>query len=114
MCLAGNGSQWAGMAQDLLEASGAFAESVRCAAAAVAPLGMDLLAAFHEPDGWATGVQAAVGLTAVQVGLCDMLEKEYSIVPAGFLGHSAGASTSADNPIASQTEASKPHLSVQK
>ena len=92
--IAGNGSQWAGMARDLLEASSTFADSVRRAAAAVAPLGMDLLAAFHSPDGWADALRSAVGLTAVQIGLCDMLAKEYSIKPAGFLGHSAGAATS--------------------
>ena len=79
------------MAQDLLEASPTFASSVRRAAAAVAPLRIDLLATFRKPDGWANGLEAAVGLTAVQIGLCDMLAKEHSIVPAGFLGHSAGS-----------------------
>ena len=86
------------MAQDLLEASPTFADSMRRAAAAVAPLKIDLLAAFRKPDGWANGLEAAVGLTAVQIGLCDMLAKEHSVVPAGFLGHSAGAGNPAVTP----------------
>jgi fatty acid synthase len=81
------------MAQDLLEASPTFASTVRRAAAAVAPLGVDLMAAFCNPNGWANGLEAAVGLTAVQIGLSDMLAQEHSLVPAGFLGHSAGAGT---------------------
>ena len=65
---AGNGSQWAGMARELLGSSPAFAAGVRACAGVVEPLGLDLLGAFAGEAGWGDPVLAAVGLASVQVG----------------------------------------------
>ena len=68
-CLcAGNGSQWPGMARELLGSSAAFGAAVRACAGVVAPLGLDLLAAFSAEAGWGDPALAAVGLASVQVG----------------------------------------------
>ena len=87
----GNGSQWPKMGVTLLQSNPIFAKAVATCAAVVKPLGIDLLAEFQAEKGWKTPVLASVGLIAVQIGLVDILREEYGIVPAGMLGHSAGA-----------------------
>ena len=86
----GNGSQWAGMAKDLMVASPTFNAAVKACAAALTPFGVDLLADFEAEDGWSTPALATAGLVAVQVGLVDTLREEWGIEPAGMFGHSAG------------------------
>ena len=63
---AGNGSQWSGMGRELLASSPAFRGGVQGCADALAPLGLDLLAAFQEDDAWDDPILASVGLAAVQ------------------------------------------------
>ena len=67
MLHAGNGSQWSGMGRELLGASAAFGGAVRACAAALAPLGVDLLGAYKREGGWDEPVMAAVGLASLQV-----------------------------------------------
>ncbi|KAK9904717.1 hypothetical protein WJX75_001194 [Coccomyxa subellipsoidea] len=86
----GNGSQWPKMAEPLLRSSAVFLDAVRKCADALKPHGVDLMAEFGKEDGWKHPALAMVGLVAVQIGLVDMLRKEYGVVPAGMLGHSAG------------------------
>ncbi|EIE19938.1 hypothetical protein COCSUDRAFT_44339 [Coccomyxa subellipsoidea C-169] len=87
----GNGSQWPKMGLELLSESPAYSRGVKACAKALQPFGIDLIAAFSDEAGFSEDpILAAVGLIALQVGLTDMLAEEYGIVPAGFLGHSAG------------------------
>ncbi|CAL8464659.1 g4194 [Coccomyxa elongata] len=86
----GNGSQWPKMAEPLLLSSPVFLDAVRKCADALRTHNVDLMAEFAKEDGWKSPALAMVGLVAVQIGLVDMLRKEYGIVPAGMLGHSAG------------------------
>ncbi|KAK9916399.1 hypothetical protein WJX75_002178 [Coccomyxa subellipsoidea] len=87
----GNGSQWPKMGMELLSESPAYRRGVEACAGALKLFGIDLIAAFSDEAGFSEDpIVAAVGLIALQVGLTDMLAEEYGIVPAGFLGHSAG------------------------
>ncbi|EIE19942.1 hypothetical protein COCSUDRAFT_58179 [Coccomyxa subellipsoidea C-169] len=87
----GNGSQWPKMGLELLSESPAYSRGVKACAEALQPFGINLIAAFSDEAGFSEDpILAAVGLIALQVGLTDMLAEEYGIVPAGFLGHSAG------------------------
>lgn len=52
--------------------------------------GFDMLPHFGAGDGWADPISAAVGLTAFQIGLVDLLEKDYGIRPSGIIAHSHG------------------------
>lgn len=92
--VAGNGSQWPRMALPLLESSPTFKRSILQCAAALQPLGIDLMAEFKAEQGWQAPKLAMVGLVAVQIGLVDLLREEHGITPAGMLGHSAGVSFS--------------------
>lgn len=80
------------MADELYRQSDTF----RCAVASCATFlqenyGFDLLQHFDMEQGWGDPVSSSVGLTAIQVGLVDLLVKDYGIKPAGIIGHSAGA-----------------------
>nr|WP_055504505.1 type I polyketide synthase [Nonomuraea pusilla] len=89
----GNGSQWAGMAADLLAEDGAFREAVEEVDAALAPhLGWSVLAELAlPPQRWrlsATEVAQPM-LFAVQAGLVASLAAS-GVRPAAVLGHSVG------------------------
>ena len=86
----GNGSQWSGMALSLMEDSSSFLSSIQDCAAVVDQFGIDLIAEFKAKVGWKTPLLASLGLITVQIGLVDLLRKEFGIVPAGMIGHSAG------------------------
>ncbi|MEU1072720.1 MULTISPECIES: SDR family NAD(P)-dependent oxidoreductase [unclassified Streptomyces] len=90
---AGNGSQWPGMAADLLEHDPVFRAAVTRVDAVVAPLlGWSLveeLAAPGERSRLALTEVAQPLLFAVQVGLVRMLEAQ-GITPHSVLGHSVG------------------------
>lgn len=91
--MAGNGSQWAGMASELLQSVPAFQKAVyKCADFLSERYNMDLIAEFNSGLGFGKPIPASVGLTAVQIGLVDVL-KSMGIVPDLFLGHSAGKSS---------------------
>lgn len=64
--IAGNGSQWSGMAQPLLRSSAVFRRAIEACAEAVRPHGPDLLAEFEAEGGWSQPALATVGLVAVQ------------------------------------------------
>ena len=87
---AGNGSQWPCMGRELLDSSAVFRAAIDACARVLDPLGVHLLEEFRAADGWKQPKHAMVGLTALQVGLVDMLREEYGVVPAGCLGHSSG------------------------
>lgn len=87
----GNGSQWAGMAADLMDENRLFAQRVEeCATVLKQHYAFDLLSQFNSDSGWSGALEASVGLTALQIGLVDVLADEFGIKPAGFFGHSAG------------------------
>ncbi|MBZ4320501.1 type I polyketide synthase [Streptomyces huiliensis] len=89
----GNGSQWAGMAADLLENSAAFRAAVAEADERLSPLlgwsPLDELAAPPEAQRMALTRVAQPLLFAVQVGLARLLA-EQGIMPYCVLGHSVG------------------------
>ncbi|XP_038206276.1 fatty acid synthase-like [Zerene cesonia] len=86
----GMGSQWAGMARTLLQLP-QFAASVRRAAAALQPHGVDLLHVLTDaPDAAFDDVIASfVSIAAVQVALVDVL-RAAGVEPDGIVGHSVG------------------------
>ena len=96
---AGNGSQWPRMGQELLDSSAVFRAAIGACARVLDPLGVRLHKEFRAADGWKEPKHAMVGLTALQVGLVDMLREEYGVVPAGCLGHSSGECPSHANPL---------------
>ncbi|MGW3233843.1 beta-ketoacyl synthase N-terminal-like domain-containing protein, partial [Kitasatospora sp. NPDC001095] len=89
----GQGSQWEGMALELLETSEVFRERMRECAEALAPhTGWDLLALLHGRPGapamdTADTIQPA--LFAVMVSLAA-LWRSYGVEPAAVIGHSQG------------------------
>lgn len=86
----GMGSQWAGMARDLMRLP-VFAASMQRSAAALRPHGVDLLHAVTEaPDAaFDDVVTSFVSIAAVQVALVDVL-RELGVRPDGIVGHSVG------------------------
>ncbi|KAB7846951.1 type I polyketide synthase [Streptomyces mobaraensis] len=89
----GNGSQWAGMAADLLESSAAFRAAVAEADEHLSPLlgwsPLDELAAPPEAQRMSLTRVAQPLLFVVQVGLTRLL-REQGITPYCVLGHSVG------------------------
>ena len=55
------------MAADLLESSPVFRSAVEACARALKPKGVNLMAEFSRPEGWATPALAMAGLSATQV-----------------------------------------------
>ena len=86
------------MGQELLDSSAVFRAAISACARVLAPLGVHLHEEFRAADGWKQPKHAMVGLTALQVGLVDMLREEYGVTHAGCLGHSSGARPSQVNP----------------
>jgi hypothetical protein len=79
------------MASDLLDASEVFCKRVKeCATVLERHYAFDLMSHFRSTSGWNGALEASVGLTALQIGLVDILDQEHGIKPDGFLGHSAG------------------------
>ena len=78
------------MGLTLLNNNATFLKAVATCANVLKPFGIDLMAEFQAEKGWKTPVLNSVGLIAVQIGLVDVLQKEYGIKPDGMLGHSAG------------------------
>ena len=79
------------MGAELLDSSPVFRAAIDACAAVLEPLGVHLHEEFRAADGWKRPKHAMVGLTALQVGLVDVLREEHGITPAGCLGHSSGA-----------------------
>ncbi len=90
---AGNGSQWVGMGQALLEENASFRAAVEAVDALFAPLGgFSLVAALQEPasaDCLAATEVAQPLLFAVQVGLTRLFA-DRGIAPLAVVGHSVG------------------------
>ncbi|XP_053612449.1 fatty acid synthase-like [Plodia interpunctella] len=86
----GMGSQWAGMARDLMRIP-TFAATIDCAAKALRPHSIDLVnilttaneAAFDEV------INSFVSIASVQVALVNIL-REIGLHPDGIIGHSVG------------------------
>ncbi|MFB4315180.1 L-histidine N(alpha)-methyltransferase [Actinomadura sp. 21ATH] len=88
----GNGSQWAGMGRDLLDADPAFAAEVAAVDAELAPrLGWSVLAEMTGPDPmrWDRTEVAQPMLFAVQAGVVAALAAR-GVRPAAVTGHSVG------------------------
>ncbi|GLH14335.1 Fatty acid synthase [Gryllus bimaculatus] len=83
----GIGSQWAGMAKDLMEID-IFEKAIRKCAEALQNEGLNLYEVFsnYDPDNL---VNSFVSIAAVQVALVDILTS-LGIQPDGIVGHSAG------------------------
>ncbi|KAM3957748.1 fatty acid synthase-like [Aphomia sociella] len=86
----GMGSQWAGMARQLMRLP-VFAGAVERAAAALRPHGVDLLHVLTDaPDSaFEDVVNSFVSIAAVQVALVDVL-RAVGVRPDGIVGHSVG------------------------
>lgn len=86
----GMGSQWAGMARDLMRLP-QFATSVRRSAVPLRQHDVDLVQLLTEaPDTAFDDVIASfVSIAAVQVALVDVL-RELGVRPDGVIGHSVG------------------------
>ncbi len=88
----GHGSQWQGMALDLLEASPAFARHIEACGAALAPHMDDSLEeVLRDPgDGWLDRVERVQpAIFAVSVSLARLWQ-ELGVKPAAVVGHSQG------------------------
>ncbi|WP_373920581.1 type I polyketide synthase [Streptomyces rapamycinicus] len=89
----GQGSQWAGMAAELLDSSPVFAERMGECALALAPyVDWSLLDVLRrtDGDGWLGRVDVVQpALWAVMVSLAE-LWRSYGAVPAAVIGHSQG------------------------
>ncbi|XP_053606924.1 fatty acid synthase-like [Plodia interpunctella] len=86
----GMGSQWAGMARDLMRLP-TFASTIQRVAAALKPHGVDLVHILTEaPDAaFEEVINSFVSIAAVQVALVDVL-RAVGIRPDGIVGHSVG------------------------
>uniref|UniRef100_UPI003898EF89 type I polyketide synthase n=1 Tax=Allokutzneria albata TaxID=211114 RepID=UPI003898EF89 len=85
----GQGSQWSGMARELLSSSEVFAEKMReCAAAFESFVDWDLLDVVESGEFDRVDVVQPV-LFAVMVSLTE-LWREHGVVPAAVVGHSQG------------------------
>jgi acyl transferase domain-containing protein len=86
----GQGSQWTGMALDLLEAEPAFRGQLLACAAALEPhTGWDLVAALSDEDALARVDVVQPALWAVMVSLAA-LWRSYGVRPDAVVGHSQG------------------------
>ncbi|UTO62420.1 type I polyketide synthase [Streptomyces rapamycinicus] len=89
----GQGSQWAGMAAELLDASPVFAESIgRCARALAPHTDWDLLGVLRDTEDGAALDRAEVlqpALWAVMVSLARVW-RSLGVVPSAVVGHSQG------------------------
>lgn len=89
----GNGSQWAGMARDLLQQSGTFRSAVRSVDAAFVELGgfsiEEVLGLPDDEQRLDLTEVAQPLLFAIQIGLTEML-RELGVAPAAVVGHSVG------------------------
>ncbi|MDX3233983.1 polyketide synthase, partial [Streptomyces sp. ME19-01-6] len=86
----GQGSQWAGMATELLESSPAFAESVQRCAEALAPhIDWDLLDVLRDGGPLERVDVVQPVLWAVMVSLAEVW-RSTGVVPSAVVGHSQG------------------------
>ncbi|MFF8452759.1 type I polyketide synthase [Streptomyces leeuwenhoekii] len=86
----GQGSQWAGMAVDLLDSSPVFAESMLACAGALAPyLDRDLFEVLRDPAALERVDVVQPALFAVMVSLAA-LWRSYGVEPDAVVGHSQG------------------------
>ncbi|MFJ7212995.1 SDR family NAD(P)-dependent oxidoreductase [Amycolatopsis sp. NPDC098790] len=86
----GQGSQWTGMATELLESAPVFAERMRECAAAIASLSdIDVLAALRDESALERVEVVQPVLFAVMVSLAALWQS-YGVTPAAVIGHSQG------------------------
>ncbi len=86
----GQGSQWAGMATELLQSAPVFAERMReCAAAVAAISDIDVLAALRDESALERVEVVQPTLFAVMVSLAELWQS-YGVRPAAVIGHSQG------------------------
>ena len=86
----GQGSQWTGMATELLESSPVFAERMReCAAAIQSISDIDVLAALWDGPALERVEVVQPTLFAVMVSLAELWQS-YGVRPAAVIGHSQG------------------------
>ncbi|KAJ8980787.1 hypothetical protein NQ317_004788 [Molorchus minor] len=86
----GMGSQWSGMASDLMKIE-VFANSINKSARILAEKGVDLLNIITTSDKtiFDNILNSFVGIAAIQIALTDVL-KALGIEPDGIIGHSVG------------------------
>lgn len=85
----GMGSQWIGMGRDLLNIE-VFRQTFDRCALALQPYGIDLYHIVTTSENIMKDIyQSALGITAIQVGLTDVLYS-FGIIPDGMAGHSLG------------------------
>ncbi|XP_017779765.1 PREDICTED: fatty acid synthase-like isoform X2 [Nicrophorus vespilloides] len=86
----GMGSQWNGMASDLMQLP-LFAKSIMESHETLKPFGIDLLdiVTSKDPQMFDNILNSFVGIAAIQIALTDLL-KALGITPDGIIGHSVG------------------------
>ncbi|CAB9497944.1 Mycocerosic acid synthase-like polyketide synthase [Seminavis robusta] len=84
--LDGQGSQWIGMGQDLMETSESFRNTIRQLDKAT---GIPLLELYANGTKWMQKEYGCIGIVSFQLGLINLLA-EKGIHPDYFLGHSLG------------------------
>lgn len=86
----GMGSQWAGMARDLMQID-VFRNSIEKCAKALRSEGIDLIKVMTEKDDniFNSILNSFISITAIQVALTDLLHF-LNITPNGVVGHSVG------------------------
>ncbi|CAH2007391.1 unnamed protein product [Acanthoscelides obtectus] len=86
----GMGSQWNGMASDLMQLP-IFADSINKSAAILKKKGVDLIKIITSEDKtiFDNILHCFVGIAAIQIALTDVI-KALGIVPDGIIGHSVG------------------------
>jgi malonyl CoA-acyl carrier protein transacylase/acyl carrier protein len=86
----GHGSQWRGMAADLLASEPAFAEGVaRCDEALAPHLGWSVSECLRSGGGPESELDGQILVFAIQVGLAA-LWRSFGVTPAAVVGHSMG------------------------
>ncbi|XP_044760998.1 fatty acid synthase-like [Coccinella septempunctata] len=86
----GMGSQWAGMASDLMKIP-VFNAAIQKCQALLAKKGIDLISVITNPDKkvFDNILNSFIGIAAIQIGLTDVLHS-LGITPDGIIGHSVG------------------------
>ncbi|XP_045461517.1 fatty acid synthase-like isoform X2 [Harmonia axyridis] len=86
----GMGSQWAGMASDLMKIP-VFNDAIQKCQQVLLKKGVDLISIITNPDKsvYDNILNSFVGIAAIQIGLTDVLHS-IGITPDGIMGHSVG------------------------
>lgn len=89
----GQGSQYSGMAQSLLASDAVFRDTIHRLSSHLSDISnhtIDLLQLFMDGTKWEEKKYSGIGITSVQIGLTNMLQRTAGIAPSFIIGHSLG------------------------